>query len=148
MTQANGKEESGTASLIRKRFQIVSQIGEREIELQNLVLQLGHIDAALRILKPEIALTALPEKPAIIRNPRRRGEVSRPILATLHAATGPLTVKDIARAVLLARGKPALRIREDDRKGVRRILCYLQKQGAVRAVGMVGPAQTWELVRD
>lgn len=148
MTQANGKEESGCASLLRKRFEIVSQIGEREIELQNLVLSLAHIDAALRILKPEISLTAMPEKPAIIRNPRRRGEVSRPILATLHAATGPLTVKEITRAVMIALGKPALRIREDDRKGVRRILNYLKRQGAVRSVGMEGPAQTWELVRD
>jgi len=148
MTQANGKEESGVASLLRKRFEIVSQIGEREIELQNLVLSLAYIDAALRILKPEIALTAMPERPVIIREASKRGEVSRPIIAAMHKATGPLTVKEITRAVMIAMGKPALRIREDDRQRIRRSLATLKRRGAVRSVGMEGPAQTWELVRD
>ncbi len=148
MTKANGKEENGVTSLCRKRAELVTAIGEKEAELQSLLLQLNHIDAALNIMRPEIATPALPPNHVRPRRPTKRGAVSRPMLASLHQATHPLTVKDMARAVLIAEGKPAQRISESARESVRRIIRIMHTQGIVRAVGHDGPAQTWELVRD
>lgn len=148
MTKANGREDNGVASLCRKRAELVSAIGEKEAELQTLVLQLNHIDAALNIMRPEIATPGLPPSHVRPRRPTKRGAVSRPILAALHEARQPLTVKDMARAYLIAQGKPAQRVSEDARESVRRIIRLMQRQGVVRAVGMDGPAQIWELVRE
>ena len=148
MTKASGKEDFGVTSLCRKREQIIGQIGEHEIALQSLMIQLGHVDATLRILRPEIALTALPERKEARPVRHKRGENSRPVLHALHTAPGPLTVKDIARAMLIAQGKPAQRISSDAREIVRSVLRDLKRRGTARAVGSEGPAQTWELVRD
>ncbi len=148
MTKANGKEDFGVTSLCRKREEIMAQIGEAELTLNSLIIQLGHLDATLRMLRPEIALAALPERlePRPLRH--KRGEHSRPILHALHVAQGPLTVKEIARAMLIAQGKPAQRISSTAREIVRSALRGLKAKRVVRPVGSDGPAQTWELVRD
>lgn len=126
----------------------MAQIGEKEIEVQSLVIQLGHIDAALKIMRPEIALTALPERlePRPMRH--KRGENSRPILHVLHSAKEPLTVKQIARGMLIAQGKPAQRISETAREITRQVLRDLKRKRVARQVGSDGPAAMWELVRD
>ncbi|HCK83509.1 MAG TPA: hypothetical protein DHW63_03020 [Hyphomonadaceae bacterium] len=147
MTKANGREEYGVTTLCRKRAEIVSEIGEKEIALQNLVLQLGHLDAALRIMRPEIALPALPDR-HLIRRSTKRGDVSRPVIQALHEARGPLTVKELARAMLIAHGKPAQRVSEEAKESVRSLLRQLRKRGDVRPMGLDGPSQTWELVRE
>ncbi len=148
MTKANGKEELGVGTLCRKREEIIAQIGVHEIALDSLLIQLGHLDAALRILRPEISLAALPERkePRPVRH--RRGENSRPVVHALRTAKGPLTVKEIARAMLIAQGKPAQRVHEGAREIVRQVLRDLKRTGAVRACGLDGPAQTWALVRN
>lgn len=148
MTKANGKEDFGVTSLCRKREEIVSLIGAKEIELNTLVIQLGHIDASLKILRPEIALTGLPERPDPRPVRSKRGENSRPVLHALHTAQGALTVKDIARAMLIAQGRPAQRISSGSREVVRQVLRDLKRRGVVRPLGLDGPAQTWVLVRE
>lgn len=142
------KEDYGVASLKRKREEIVSEISETEVKLQALILQLAHMDAALRIIRPEIALPKLPPRPTVNRVTTRRGEISRPILAALHQAEGPLTVKELARAMLIARGRPAIRISEDACETVRAVLRPMIKRGEVKAAGMEGKSQTWRLARE
>jgi hypothetical protein len=148
MTKANGKEENGVASLQRVRASLVSQIGEKEAELQILVQQLAHLDATLNLMRPGIELEELPERPAILGPRVKRGEHTRPVLTALHQAKGPMTIREIARAVLLAQGKPALRISGDACNNVRGALRKLKPKGAVRVVGTDGQTQTWELVRE
>jgi hypothetical protein len=148
MVKPNGKEDFAVSALHRKRDAIVAEIGELEIATQNLIIQLGHIDAALKIMRPEttIAPTVFHRVAAHPRS--KRGENMRPILVALHQASGPLMVRDIARAMLIAQGKPAQRVSQDARAVVRLVLRDLKKKGVVPPVGLDGPAQTWELVRD
>lgn len=136
------QEQYAVAGLRRKRDQIVSEIADAEAKLQLLTMSLGHVEATLRLLAPDILLEALPKRPM---KPRaKKGENSRPILAALHHATKPMPTKELARALLQAHGKPALRVHREAYEAARNVLRDLRKRGAVR---MVGKAE-WELVRD
>lgn len=148
MSKVNGEEVFGVQSLLRTRESIIQQISDAENLMQSLVLQLTHVEATLKILRPEIAMTPVRKRPPLTRPHVRRGTHIRPIMAALHEATRPVTVWDLARAYLIAQGKPGIRVSKDAREIVRQVMRKLLRKGIVRVHGHDGPAQTWELVRD
>lgn len=109
----------------------------------SLTAKLVHLDATLTMLEPDIVLEGLPEKP---RQRVKRGANTRPVLVALHQAQKPMHVKDLARALLIAQGKPGLRVTHDAMEATRQALRWLKRRGQVRACGLDGAAQTWELV--
>ena len=138
-------EQYAVAGLRRKRDALILEIAEAETKVQLIMMNLGHEDAALRLLQPDILLEALPAKPMKKRAPR--GFNARPVMAALHQASGPLSTRDVARALLQAHGKPALRVHREAYEAARNVLRDLKKRGAVRALGNETD-RTWELVRD
>ena len=141
-------EQYAIAGLRRKRDAIVTEIGDPEVKLQLLTMNLGHVEATLRMLQPDILLEALPTTPILKR--AKRGENSRPVLAALHAANGrPVSTKECARAILHAHGKPALRVHKEAYEAARASLRDLRRRRQERALGPGdGSGQTWKLVRD
>ncbi len=73
MTKANGEEAFGVQSILRMRESIIQQISDAENLMQSLVLQLTHVEATLKILRPEIALTPVRKRPPLTRPHVRRG---------------------------------------------------------------------------
>jgi hypothetical protein len=65
---------------------------------------LDHIDATIRVFKPDIDLMDLPERPAPPPNAAFRGEVQRFLLHTLRTAGAPMTTLQLAEAVMASRG--------------------------------------------
>lgn len=72
---------------------------------------LNHIDATIRVFKPDIDLVDLPERLAPPANAAFRGEVQRFLLDTLRKAERPQTTFDTTEAVMRSRGlDPADRV--------------------------------------
>ena len=86
--------------LIRKRAEMASQVVRRRAELVELMAQLSHIDAAIRVFKPELELEDLPEALAPAPFAGFRGEIRRFILDELRQANGPLSTFDLADKVM------------------------------------------------
>ncbi|MDZ4775620.1 MAG: hypothetical protein SGJ23_02420 [Alphaproteobacteria bacterium] len=128
-----------------KRGSLLLQIADAELKVHALMLDLSHVEATLRLLKPGIALNA-PVKPPQKR--AARGEVSRPILSALRVAQGPVTTRELARAILQAKGQPAVRISTRAYDQARYALKELRSRGVVVSVGKEGQLQTWALVPD
>ncbi len=121
---------------------------QAEAQVQILRINLSHIDSALRIMSPDILIEALPTRPMAKR--AKRGENTRLVLAALHAAQGKaMSTKDLARAILLSKGKPALRIGREAYEAARAALRDLRKRGVVAPAGPNAEhGQTWVLARD
>ena len=65
---------------------------------------MSHIDASIRVFKPEIELDDLPERLAPAPFTGFRGEIRRFLLDTLRKANAPQTTFDLARAIMAKRG--------------------------------------------
>lgn len=97
--------------LLRKRGELSAEVDGLRAQLGTRLDALNHIDATIRVFKPDIDLVDLPERQAPPPNAAFRGEVQRFLLDTLRKADGPLTTHDLAAAVMRNRGlDPADRI--------------------------------------
>ncbi len=90
--------------LLRKRGELSSQVEAFRAQLGVTMAALDHIDATIRIFKPDIDLIDLPERPAPPANAAFRGEVQRFLLDTLRKSNHPMTTFDLAEAVMRQRG--------------------------------------------
>lgn len=61
---------------------------------------LDHVDAIIRIFKPDINLDDLPARPIPPPSAAFRGEVKRFLLHTLRHAPAPMTTHELARAIM------------------------------------------------
>ncbi len=128
-----------------QRASLLLQVASAELKVHTLMMDLTHVEAALRILKPGITF---PDASRPKQERAGRGEVSRPILAALRIAQGPVTTRDLAKAILQAKGLPAVRISTRALEQARYALKELRARGVVVAAGKEGPMQTWALVPD
>lgn len=93
------------AALVRKRAELAGEVRATEERLAQARADLVHLDAAIRLLDPSIEPEAVEA-----RRPRQgggwfsQGELPRTILDILRAAPEPLTVREIASAVMERRG--------------------------------------------
>ncbi len=90
--------------LLRKRADMSAHVSGLRAQLDVTLSALNHIDAVIRVFKPEIDLEDMPEREAPPANAAFRGEVQRFLLDTLRKAEGPLTTFDLAAAVMRNRG--------------------------------------------
>jgi hypothetical protein len=80
-------------------------------EAEGLRAQLGlklsaleHLDATIRVFKPDIDCADLPERPAFPLNAAIRGDVQRYFLDILRNADAPMTTLELAEASMRKRG--------------------------------------------
>jgi hypothetical protein len=81
--------------LMTKRAELAGQLEHHQSKVQQLMLDLGAVDHALRLFKPNIKLDAIKPKPVMAHNVARKGEVSRIVLAALRAAARPCTTQEL-----------------------------------------------------
>ena len=111
--------EFAVSALSRKRGEVAGEIIAREAALDQLRADLVHLDAAIRIMRPDA-------EPELIRprKPSRKGcdwfgrqELPRLVLGSLRGTEQPLSCIEIARAVMTCKGLDAA-----DRTALQRIV--------------------------
>lgn len=89
--------------LLRKRAALASEIEHHRAQIDVRLVALDHVDATIRVFKPDIDIGDLPERPAPPPNAAFRGEVQRFLLDALRRADGPLTTTALALRIMEAR---------------------------------------------
>lgn len=136
--------------LVKKRAELAGELNATHERLRELVNQLEHLDATLRIVAPDMEVEAI--RPKAFRPPddwSKRGQMSRLVLSILRQSKEPLTSREIAAQMLLERAMDA-----DDQKMLRimtkRVSTALRDQrdrGRVTSEDGPGTYQLWEVVR-
>ena len=136
------------SALKEKRIQVASQIEALQGQLRQAVIDLDHVEAALKLFDPEVDLSTLPARKIAPVSYDTKGDTGRIILETLRTATKPLTTAQVCEAVMVAR-----RLDTND-KGLCRVMMrrttanlkhWSKKRGLIRS--MPGPGQhlLWEI---
>jgi hypothetical protein len=89
--------------LLRKRGELTSEVEALRANLGERLAALDHIDATIRVFKPDIDLEDMPERPAPPPNAAFRGEVQRFLLHTLRLSSEPQTTFQLTEAVMQSR---------------------------------------------
>jgi hypothetical protein len=92
------------SGLLRKRAEMAGEAEAMRAQLQGKLSALDHIDAVIRILKPDIDLEDLPERPVAPSLSGTRGDLQRFLLDQLRRSNHPLSTFDLADAVMRERG--------------------------------------------
>lgn len=136
--------------LAKKRGELAGEIDATHERLRELVNQLEHIDATLRIVAPDMVVEAI--RPKAFRPPEdwsKRGQMSRLVLSILRTADEPLTTREIAAQMLLERAMDTTDQRML-RTMTKRVACALRDQrdkGRARSEDGPGTYQLWQIIR-
>ncbi|MBI1179337.1 MAG: hypothetical protein GC201_02185 [Alphaproteobacteria bacterium] len=143
------ENEHVLSGLMKKRAELAGQIEHTQRQLQQLVMDLDHIDHAIRIIDPQADVSLVKPRQYPARHAAYKGEMQRHVLHCLRNASEPVTSLDIARSVASSRGMD-----QNDqraivllRKRVGACLYKLVAKGFVREVPQPGEYKGWELVR-
>jgi len=92
------------SGLLRKRAEMTGQVEALQAQLGALIADLSHVDATIRVFRPDIELADLPEKLAPAPFTGFRGEIQRFLLDELRKANHPLSTFDLAERIMRKRG--------------------------------------------
>jgi hypothetical protein len=92
------------AGLVEKRAEIDGQISHIRAMLRQLIIDLDHVDAAIRIFDPSYDVDGIRQKIPSAAHRAVRGDMTRATLDALRDAPGPMTTKELARHVMAERG--------------------------------------------
>jgi hypothetical protein len=138
------------SALKTKRIQVASQIESLQGQLRQAVMDLDHVEAALRLFDPGVDLTALPPRKVAPVSYDTKGDTGRIILETLRTSMRPLTTAQVCDAVMLARGL------DTNDKGLCRVMMrrtnanlkhWAKKRGLIRSMPGPGQQLLWEVTR-
>jgi hypothetical protein len=150
MTDNNESNIVAANALARKRADILFEIAEAEKRAEQLRTELVHIDAVLRMLRPDLDLDALPVRH---RRPTKspyfaHGELTQRIFDALRR-DGAAAVGDIATDAMRDKGLDPAHdeaTRHDFAKRIGLQLQDMRRNGHVEKVGGRGPSARWRLV--
>jgi len=100
------KNDHVVSGLIAKRAELAGKIESLQAQVKQAVIELDHIDAALRIFDPNIDLEAITPRRVPNAHHAFRGEVSRIVLEALRKTRRPMSTHAFA-AAMTAGGPPA-----------------------------------------
>jgi hypothetical protein len=135
------------SALKTKRIQVASQIESLQGQLRQAVIDLDHVEAALKLFDPDVDLASLPARKVAPVSYDTKGDTGRIILETLRTATKPLSTEQVCQAVMVAR-----RLDTNDkalcRTMMRRTLANLKhwskRRGLIRSMPGLGQQLLWE----
>lgn len=117
-------------------------------QLQGKLSALDHLDAVIRIFRPDIDLEDLPERPVAPALSGARGDLQRFLIDQLRRANHPLSTFDLAERIMAKRGlDPAdLVVRKLIRHRTGYALAKLRNKGRVTSMRAHRSAPLeWEL---
>lgn len=136
--------------LVKKRAELAGELQATHERLRELVNQLEHLDATLRIVAPDMEVEAI--RPKAFRPPddwSKRGQMSRLVLSILRTAKEPLTTREIAAQMLLERALDTsdTRMLRTMTKRVATALRDQRDKGRVVSEDGPGTYQLWAVAR-
>ena len=90
--------------LLRKRQEIADKLEITQSQVRQLILDIDAVDSTIHLFDPDVEIGVVRIKPVARRHAALRHESSRIIFGVLREATGPMTTREIVRAVMEARG--------------------------------------------
>lgn len=90
--------------LLRKRQEIADKLEITQSQVRQLILDIDALDSTIRLFHPDVEIGLVRIKPVPRRHAALRHESSRIIFGVLREAPGPMTTREIVRAVMEARG--------------------------------------------
>jgi len=93
--------------LTKKRAELAGEIEATHERLRQMIADLEHIDATLRIVAPQIEVDDIKPKFRPPDDWSKRGQMSRMILDVLRIARQPMTTREIASEMIVRRGMPS-----------------------------------------
>jgi hypothetical protein len=137
------------SALIAKRGELAGQTEHHQTVLRQLIIDLDHLDATLRIFVPDIDLEDIRPKPFPPQAAAFKGEVARIILGTLREAGKPLTTAELTVYVMAARGLNTAdkRLLKTMSKRVGSALRHHRSVGLLRSVQKAGQLTGWEVAQ-
>jgi hypothetical protein len=145
MTDSVVERPNTVAGLIEKRREIAGKIEYHQRVLNELIIDLDHVDHTIRLFDPDCDVSLAQPKAFPARHAAFRGEMQRFVLGALRAATGPLTSLEIAIDVVKGRGLDPNDPRAVSliRKRVGACLFHLKAKGLARDVPTAGAYKGW-----
>ncbi|MFN3945347.1 MAG: hypothetical protein ACK4K7_10495 [Allosphingosinicella sp.] len=137
--------------LVKKRAELAGELERTHERLRELVQQLEHLDATLRLVAPDVEVEAI--RPKAFRPPddwSKRGQMSRLVLSILRQAKEPLTSREIAAQMLLERALDTSdqRMLRTMTKRVSTALRDQREKGRVESEDGPGTYQLWSVSRS
>jgi|HubBroStandDraft_1064217.scaffolds.fasta_scaffold00074_16 hypothetical protein len=143
------ENDNVVSGMIRKRAELAGEIDSLEGLMREKLIALDHLDAAIRIFRPDIDLEEIKPKPIPPRGQAGPGEMIRNLLTILRKATEPMSSHEITLALMILRS-----MNTADKGLVRtvskRVIAALRNhrtQGTLRSYDTPGQALLWEIVR-
>lgn len=134
-------------TLVRKRAELDGELEQHQGLVRDLQKTIQNLDAVLVLLKPDIDIGEIAPKRARPVHAAAPGEITGIVVDCLREADGPVTSRELARAVVEVR-----ELDPEDRtlevtmaRRVRACLRSLRLAGRVRAVPMASGPQGWVL---
>ena len=136
--------------LVKRRSELTGEIERTHDQLAQVAMDLENLDATILQFDPTHCVEAI--KPKAFRPPKdwaNRGEMTRIVLSMLRQGAEPLTTRDIALELLIARAMD----RNDQRllrlmtKRIGVALRGQRDKGAVRSDQGPGQYMLWEIAR-
>jgi hypothetical protein len=135
--------------MTKKRGEIILEIEQAERRVAELKTQLIHLDATLRIFRPDFAAEGLPVKH---RRPTKcpyleYGEITERAFDMLHEH-GAVSSADVAESLMRDKGLDRKHDRVVRTDFVRRVTLQMREQvrrGLVERIGGRGPKSQWRL---
>jgi len=138
------------AGLVKRRAEMTGEIEAIHTRLSGLLAALESLDATILQFDPSHRVEAI--RPRALRPPKdwsNRGQMSRIVLSILRQAAEPLTTRDIALELLVARAmdKKDIKLLKLMTKRVGVALRIQRDNGVVKAEQGPGQFVLWEVAR-
>lgn len=92
------------AGLVEKRAEIAGKLSQARAALRQLIIDLDHVDAAIRLFDPNYDVEGIRQKIPTAAHRSLRGDLTRAAFDALRDASGPMTTVELARHVMAERG--------------------------------------------
>jgi hypothetical protein len=144
------ENEHVLSGLLRKRAELAGEIDHLASVVQQKMVELDHLDAAIRIFKPDIDLETVKPKTVPPRHQALPGEMIRGVLTVLRESKKPLTSMEVTlrlmeRRVMNAADKALVRTVS---KRVIACLRHNRIKGLLHSTETPGQQLLWEIKRE
>lgn len=143
------ENEHVLSGLIRKRAELAGEIDHLTSAVQQKMIELDHLDAAIRIFKPDIDLETVKPKTVPPRHQALPGEMIRGVLTVLRESKEPIGSMEITLRLMKRR---AMNVADKGlvRTVSKRVVACVRhgrQKGLLRSTKTPGQQLLWEIVR-
>jgi len=139
-------ESHVVTGLVEKRSELAGRIDHHRREIEQLVEEVMHLDATIKLFSPDYNLRGIRRKSYRPRNRYfQQGECQRLVLELFREADAPLSTRRIAEALLAHKGlENTSALIEQMQKNALAVVKRLESRGVVQVAGQEGSGKTWK----